>query len=354
MDSQAKKPEITPAPEKKRKLRVKTLLQVLVGVLAVAYVVVSFSQIKSIGEALSHGNWIFLVLAFVVMAACLVDNALTYRSIYRLMGTDESLRTLLKVSTAYFFVNAIAPSGGFSGMAFFVAYAKRKDVTTARIMVIGILYVIYEYATLLSVVMVGFVALLRRHDLTAGEVTAALLLLLMAVGFVVLLYLANRSSARLGRLLAGIFRWINRVLFRFFHRDVLKPENAENFAFEMGEGITAIRSSRKNLLMPFVFSLINKGLLITVLAFVFLALGVRFSTGSLVGAFSIGQLFYYVSPTPGGVGVVESVLPVALNLLRVPFTKAMLVTLIYRAVTYWFPFVVGGVSLRLLQKSRKE
>jgi len=354
MENQDHPTEITPAPAKKRKLLVKNIMQVLVAILAVAYVVISFSQIKSIGDALSHGNWIFLVLAFVIMAACLMVNTFTYRSIYRPMGTDESLRTLFKVSTAYFFVNVIAPSGGFSGMAFFVAYAKRKDVTTARIMVIGILFVIYEYATLLSVVVIGFVALLRRNDLNAGEVTAALLLLLEAIGFALLLYLANRSSQRLGRLLAGIFRWINRVLFRFFHRNVLKPENAENFAFEMGEGITAIRSSRKNLLMPFVFSLINKGLLITVLAFVFLALGVRFSTGSLVGAFSIGQLFYYVSPTPGGVGVVESVLPVALNLLRVPFTKAMLVTLIYRAVTYWFPFIVGGVSMRLVQKARNE
>ncbi len=337
-----------------RKLPMKKILQVIITILALVYVVVSFTEIENIAAALQKGNWPFLVLAFVVEFICLVNNSYTYRSIYRLMGLDEKIKLLFKLSTSSTFVNIIAPSGGVGGMAYFIAAARKQNISSARIMVIGILFVIYEYVSLLSVLVLGFIALIRRNDLTGGEITAALLLLLMAIGFALLLFLANKSSERLGRVLAGLFRRINRLLFRFFHRDILKPENAENFAFELGEGLEAMHSSRKNLVLPLVYSLVNKGLLITVMAFIFLALDVRFSTGSLVGAYSIGQLFYYISPTPGGVGVVESVLPVALNLLRVPFSKAVLVTLIYRAVTFWFPFLVGAVTLRLLQRDNKK
>lgn len=337
-----------------RKLPMKKILQVIITILALVYVVVSFTEIENIAAALQKGNWPFLVLAFVVEFICLVNNSYTYRSIYRLMGLDEKIKLLFKLSTSSTFVNIIAPSGGVGGMAYFIAAARKQNISSARIMVIGILFVIYEYVSLLSVLVLGFIALIRRNDLTGGEITAALLLLLMAIGFALLLFLANKSSERLGRVLAGLFRRINRLLFRFFHRDILKPENAENFAFELGEGLEAMHSSRKNLVLPLVYSLMNKGLLITVMAFIFLALDVRFSTGSLVGAYSIGQLFYYISPTPGGVGVVESVLPVALNLLRVPFSKAVLVTLIYRAVTFWFPFLVGAVTLRLLQRDNKK
>lgn len=337
-----------------RKLPMKKILQVIITILALVYVVVSFTEIENIAAALQKGNWPFLVLAFVVEFICLVNNSYTYRSIYRLMGLDEKIKLLFKLSTSSTFVNIIAPSGGVGGMAYFIAAARKQNISSARIMVIGILFVIYEYVSLLSVLVLGFIALIRRNDLTGGEITAALLLLLMAIGFALLLFLANKSSERLGRVLAGLFRRINRLLFRFFHRDILKPENAENFAFELGEGLEAMHSSRKNLVLPLMYSLMNKGLLITVMAFIFLALDVRFSTGSLVGAYSIGQLFYYISPTPGGVGVVESVLPVALNLLRVPFSKAVLVTLIYRAVTFWFPFLVGAVTLRLLQRDNKK
>lgn len=336
----------------RRKIPMKTILQVIIGILALVYIIVSFTEIENIAAALQKGNWPFLVLAFVVEFACLFNNSFTYRSLYRLLGSDETIKRLFKVSTASVFVNIIAPSGGLGGMAYFIASSNKEKISAGRILVIGILYALYEYVALSFVLVFGFIALIRRNDLNTGEITAAALLFLMAIGFALLLFLAYKSAERLGRLLAGLFRWVNRILFHFFHRDILKPENAQVFALELGEGIAAIRGSKKHLLMPLIFSLTNKVLLITVMAFIFLALDVRFSAGSLVGAYSIGQLFYYVSPTPGGVGVVETVLPVALNMLRVPFSKAVLVTLMYRAVTFWFPFVVGGVTMRLVQKQK--
>lgn len=337
-----------------RKIPMKKVLQVIIAILAVVYVVVSFTQIEQIATALQKGNWPFLVLAFLVEGGVLVNTAYTYRAVYRLMGAEESVRQLFKIGTASTFVNIIAPSGGLGGMAYFIASSNREKISSARIMVIGILFVIYEYVSLLFVVVLGFIALIRRNDLNPGEVTAAVLLLLSAVAFTGLLFLANKSAERLGGMLAGVFKGINRLLHRLFHRDLLDPEKARGFALEIGEGISAMHSNRKNLLMPLVLSLVNKGLLITVLMFIFLALDVRFSMGSLVGGYSIGQLFYYVSPTPGGVGVVESIFPVALNLLRVPFTKAVLVTLMYRGVTFWFPFLVGGVTMRLVERQKKR
>ena len=51
---------------------------------------------------------------------------------------------------------------------------------------------------------------------------------------------------------------------------------------------------------------------------------------TVVGGFSISQLFYYVSPTPGGVGFVEGLFPIILRALNVSYPKATLVTLVYR------------------------
>ena len=328
----------------------KRIIQVIVAVLAVAYVVVSFTEIENIATSLSKGNWPFLLLAFCIEMICLVNNSVTYRAIFRLVGVTENLKQLFLLSTASTFVNIIAPTGGIGGVAFFIASARKRNIPSARVMVIGILYALYEYVSLLGVVALGFIALIRRNDLNAGELTAAGLLFLIAFSFGLLLFLANKSSDLLGRLLEKLSRWGNRMLYRFFHRDLFNPENARNFANELGEGISAIRGSKKNLLIPLLFSLLNKALLITVMACIFLALDTPFSTGTLVGAYSIGQLFYYISPTPGGVGVVEGILPVALNLLRVPFSKALLLTLMYRGVTFWFPFVVGGITMRLLQR----
>jgi uncharacterized membrane protein YbhN (UPF0104 family) len=52
--------------------------------------------------------------------------------------------------------------------------------------------------------------------------------------------------------------------------------------------------------------------------------------------------------------VVEGVLTVALNTLRVNWAAAALITLTYRAVTFWFPMVVGAVAFRLLNTRNKK
>ena len=114
-----------------------------------------------------------------------------------------------------------------------------------------------------------------------------------------------------------------------------------------------IRGQRKDLIWPFLFALNNKALLICIMAFSFLALGTPFSAGTVVGGVSIAQLFQIVSPTPSGVGIVEGILPFALDALRVSWTAAVLITIVYRAVTLWFPLAVGGIAFRILGKEKE-
>jgi uncharacterized protein (TIRG00374 family) len=157
----------------------------------------------------------------------------------------------------------------------------------------------------------------------------------------------------LGNVLAWLSRLVNRLFRPFIHRDYLKEENAHLFAREIAEGILLIRGKRKDLIWPFLFSLNNKALLVCVMTFTFLTVGTPFTVGSVVGGVSIASLFMIVSPTPSGVGIVEGILPFALNMLQVPLGAAVLITLIYRAVTFWLPLLVGVVTFRILGNSKK-
>jgi uncharacterized protein (TIRG00374 family) len=146
---------------------------------------------------------------------------------------------------------------------------------------------------------------------------------------------------------------VNRIVRPFIHRDYLKEENAHLFAREIAEGIILIRGKRKELIWPFLFSLNNKALLVCVMTFTFLTVATPFTVGSVVGGVSIAGLFLIVSPTPSGVGIVEGILPFALNMLRVPLAASVLITLIYRAITFWLPLLVGIVTFRILGNSKK-
>jgi uncharacterized protein (TIRG00374 family) len=163
-----------------------------------------------------------------------------------------------------------------------------------------------------------------------------------------LLFLGYKSIERLGRALAWLARPINRILRPFIHRDYIQSERPFTFAQEVGDGISMLRGKREELLWPFLFALNNFALLICVLAFTFLALGTPFTVGTLVGGFAIGYLFLIVSPTPSGLGVVEGAMTIALNTLRVDMATALLITLTYRFITFWFPLAIGAVTFRFL------
>jgi hypothetical protein len=322
----------------------------LILFLAVVFVFLSFSELRNIIDTLENSNWIFLSFAFLFECLCLFNASTIYRAIYHLVDLKESRKQLFLMTIAANFVNVVAPSAGIGGMAVFLDNARRNNQPTGRVTVIGVLFVIYDYAAFLCVLALGLIVLVRRNNLTTGEIIATCVLLVIAAAVALILILGYKSSEKLGRVLAWFAHGINKVTRPFIHREYIQEEKAYGFARDAAEGIALIRGKRKELIWPFLFALNSKALLICVLAFTFLALGTPFSVGTLVGGFSIGYLFLIVTPTPSGVGFVESILPVALRSLRVPWAAAVLITLVYRGITFWFPLLVGLITFRILHR----
>lgn len=320
--------------------------------LAIALVYFSLSELENIAATLQRSDIRFLGLALIVETVWLYNLATTFRSLYRLVGLEEDSKHLMLVSAAANFVNVVAPSAGIGGMAVFLDDAKQRNHSGGRVTVVGALFVLLDYAAFICILALGLIVLIRRNNLNAGEITASLILLAIALAMAFLLYLGYRSADELARALVWMARLVNRIVRPFIHRNYLQEANAHTFAQEFAEGLSAIKGRTKDLLWPFLFALNNKALLICVLALTFLAFATPFSVGTIVSGFSIAYLFLIVSPTPAGLGIVEGALPIALNSLRVQWEAAVLITLGYRAVTFWFPLGVGAVAFRRLHREK--
>jgi hypothetical protein len=324
----------------------------IILLVAIAFVILRLSELQSMVDTLHHSDYRFLIAAVLVEVIWLFNSATSYSVLFRLVGLKEKSYHLVLVATAANFINVIAPSVGIGGIAVFVDDARRRNHPTGRVTVVGVLYVLFDYAAFFFVLLLGLIVLIRRNDINAGEITAAVILLLIAAAVGFLLYLGYKSAEQLGRALAWAVRVINRIVRPFIHRNYLEEERARTFAHEISEGISMLRGKRKELLWPFLFALNNFVLLICVLAFTFLALGTPFSIGTLVGGFAISYLFLIVSPTPSGLGVVEGVMTIALNTLRVKWEAAALITLTYRFITFWLPLAIGAVAFRMLSTKK--
>jgi len=325
---------------------------ILVLFLGAAFVYLSFGELETILETLQKGNIWFILLAFVVQCGWFVVSGLTYLALYRALGLNGTIYRFSLMSTAANFVNTVAPSAGMGGMAVFISDANRNNQSAGKATVVSVLYILLDYIAFLAVLTLGFIVLLRRNDLHPTEIAASSIMVAIAIALGFLLYLGSRSSQSLGNALAWMARLVNRVVRPFIHREYLKETRAHEFAEEMANDLKSLPERSRGLVKPLLYAFANKTLMMAILAISFLSFEVPFTAGTIIGGFSISYLFLVISPTPSGIGIVEGVMPLALSSLRVPWSQAIIITLAYRGITFWFPLGIGAIALRVLERKK--
>lgn len=322
----------------------------LVILIGVVFLLTRSADLGSIYETLKGGDLRFILLAFVLQTLWLLNTGGSYYSIYRALGIKEKPDRMLMISASAYFVNTAAPTVGMGSFAILISEARRRGYSSARATVAGGLFALFEYLGFLCFLVLGLIVLFRRNNLNGTELTASAILVAVVLMLGIVILLGARSSESLGRFLAWWARQINRLLRPFLHREFLSVHRAYTFAEDVTEGLHIIRKKPVNLIYPAVLALTSKGLLLLVLWSLFEAFNVPYTIGTLVAGFSIGYLFYIVSPTPSGVGIVEGALALALTTLRVPLGAAAVLALAYRGVTFWYPLLVGMLAFRFLGK----
>ncbi len=332
----------------------KNLVIAVIILISFVFIFYNLSEVQDIADTFQRGKLSFLLLAFLVEVVWLLNVAASYRVVYRSIGLDEEFKRLVLLVSAAYFLNVVTPSGGIGGTAVFVSQARRKGYSPARAAIAGVLVVLFDYLAFLVVLLVGLVVLFRRNNLSMVELGASGFLFLVASMLGWLLFLGVRSGEALGVVLSKVVRVLNSILRPFLHREYLSEQKAMIFAADAAAGLQRLRQQPRNLILPFLYALSSKSLLIFILFLMFLAFDVPFSPGTIIAGFSIGYLFYIVSPTPAGIGFVESALTLGLSSLNVPLGSATVLTLAFRGVTYWLPLLFGMFAFRLFSRDRKE
>ena len=323
-------------------------------VAGIIFIITQIQDFGSIVDTVKRSYLRFLFLAIAVQGIWLLNVAALYRTIYRVLGIDESLIQMMLVAAAANFVNVVTPTAGVGGMAIFISEARRKDYSSGRITVASAMFVLFDYVGFLMVLALGLIVLFRRDKLQISELAASGVLLLIAIGIASLLYLGMYSEQKLGRFLASVATLVNkiaRLVQRDKTRDYLSVDRAFTFSRDIADGMRELRGKPRELLIPLLLALSSKVLLIFVLFFVFLAFGVPPSLGTLIAGFSIAFLFMIVSPTPSGVGFVEGALTLALASFYIPLSDSAVITIAYRGITFWLPLLFGMVAIRRLDSA---
>jgi uncharacterized protein (TIRG00374 family) len=305
-------------------------------------------------NTLKKGDLRWLILAVIVHLAYLLNIGASLRAIYNILGMEERIERLTLLAAAANFVVVVAPSAGMGGIAIFAADAQQRGHPTGRASTAAAVYVFFDYLATLVVVFLGLFILFQRNKLREEDVVATFILLCLALGLGTLLYLGMKSGERLGKALARIGSLANRITKPFLKREYFDLSKARGFGIEAAEGLHNARQSPGDLWLPFALGLSTKTLMMAILFLMFMAFNQPFSVGTLVAGFSVGYLFTIVSPTPSGIGFVETAMTLALTSLRVPLAAAALIVFGYRGFTLWLTMGYGMLAMRWVAKPTSE
>jgi phosphatidylglycerol lysyltransferase len=324
------------------------ILWILV-VIFIWVVISQLSAIRKLVETLQQGEWQWVAVAALTQVIYYINYAATYQSGFLTVGLKSRLADMVPLTFASIFLNVAAPSGGASSMALFADDATKRGQSGARAAVGTYLVLVAHFSAFLVILLVGMIYLFSNHNLKLYEGAAALFMVLGIGVMTAELLLGMWRPQLLHRLLTWAQQLTNRIARIFKRPDFLDERWVEKTTTEFTEAAMAIAANPGQLMHTVGIAFIAHLLDLTSLYFVVLAFHQPMHFGVLVAGYSMGILFWVVSITPQGIGVVEGMMTLVFASLGVPIERATAIALSFRGLTFWIPLGIGFIVLRRLK-----
>jgi uncharacterized protein (TIRG00374 family) len=316
-------------------------------------VISRLADARQLALTLARGQWQWVLVAALLQLAYFMFVAASYQSAFDTVEEPSRILELLPLVLGSIFMSVVAPSAGTSGAALFIDDAAQRGRSPGRIASGTILQIIANFVAFTLILITGMAYLFAQHDLQSYEIAGAAVLLLMITGLTSMLLMGLWKTDLLRHMLDRLQRALNGVAQRFHRPHILALDRAARNTddFIQASSAAARRPDRllRTVLLAFVANLINLLCLYTL----FLAFRQPIQAGPLTAGYAMGILFLIVSIIPQGIGVVEGIMVLVYTSLNVPIETATTISLAFRGLTFWLPFVLGFLSLRRTRTFRR-
>jgi uncharacterized protein (TIRG00374 family) len=221
----------------------------------------------------------------------------------------------------------------------------RHGVSMREVVTISILHFLLTSLIMIVTLPVGLLYLVLNASLSQTTMIllgiAALLLILVTLLAFGLVFWGTMRRKVVGVLVKGI-----NILF---HRDV--KESMQRFEATVALGIQAMREHPLSMVLVMVLIVTDWAFSLTTLWFCFRAFDITLSPGQSISGFVIGTVAGVASLFPGGLGIQEASMAGIFALFGISFEKAVLASILYRAVYSIAPYLISlGLYRQILRR----
>jgi putative heme transporter len=315
---------------------VRGALQLVVGLVlaAVALWVVAGKrgELEGAFSYLDHLHWTWLVATVLAEFGAIVAFAAMERRLLAEGGADMSLGLLTGITLAGNAIQNSLPGGPVWANLFAYRQFRRRgaDFTLSAWTLVAMS--ILSAVSLAAIAAVG-VAIARNE----GVFLDAVVLIAVIAGLVLAVrFLLARHAVTL-RMATAVVRLAQRVVRR-------PPGDARQVVESGWQRLTAVKPSSASWTVAFLMAAANWLWDCCALAMAFLAVGSGVPWRGLLLAYGAAQLATNIPITPGGLGVVEGSLTIALVAYGGGTESTVAAVVLYRLISFWGLLAVGWLA----------
>lgn len=313
------------------------------SLLIFVFAIVYFSEIRRGFSMLKKLNIYWLLLAFVLQLLTYLINAFIYRLLLKIYKTPvvPSLKEFYKAAVISLFFNQTIPSAGISGNTFLFHYLEKKNISSTSILSLILLellsfYVAIEFFILLFIGL----SVLKTWPYVFHSVLLAgfLVYLLFAIGIIMM---GRKKTFDLLYKKFGKRRWV-KVFFQKVKSD-FEEKNGDQDSVEL---ITLVKKQPFSFIKVFLFQLLLFATDIFTIVALFNGLGEHISLIAIALGLICTKIISLLPFLPGSLIVYESSMSFFFVKLGMLLAPSIIVTLIYRLLSFWLPMPAGLLLYR--------
>ncbi|MEX0920540.1 MAG: flippase-like domain-containing protein [Candidatus Pacearchaeota archaeon] len=334
----------------------KTSLRIALGVIILAAIIYFLKDIdfREVYSLLAEANNFYLFLAFVSLGiSVLIFNL---RGIYSISPVAKTgFWFNLKATLAGHFVNIATPGaqiGGEPVRAYYLSKRYKKSATDffGAIIADRLFHVITALIFILISVLYILTIIDLPSELKVGLQTALILILFISL----LALLLNSKKVR-----SKMIKIVEMMGWKEFKKNKkgkigkirnMVSKHSKKF-FKM---FLKVIKNKKIVAIGITLSLIHWLFVYLASYFLFLSFGMQINFLIVLAVYSVGSAIGEVSPTPGGVGLIEGSMILMYSAFGIGFSAAFAVSVLSRMILYFYFLVLGGISIIILNKETSK
>lgn len=315
----------------------------------VFYIVIhNFTEFKTIKHLFSQIDGWWITVAIIAQALTYLSTAILYYFLINKFKdqTKIGIFDMFKMSIVIVFINQIVPSGGIGGNGFLFSELSKRGVSHRKAFFTIVMECLCLYLSLGFLMIILPVIYLISHHTFPPLFTYVLLFgLLLYGGLAIFMTMVSNKKT-----LEHIVKKLSRIKFlgRFLKNIAFSPEGT--FTHFGTKGPWGIFQKYKTQSLVVILGQLGVFFADT-FTIVALLHGLHIHIGYIVIA--LGLLLTFIAAalpiSPGALLVYEGAMTLFYTTMGMPFQTALVITLLFRVLSFWAPIVLGLLLYKHVQ-----